>query len=185
MSWLDTAVACLASALILIVVVGVARGRRRLRESVFARARRQFHNRREYLEAKFFDMASNQSRPRGLDWSRCDFDDDVFYARDRTSGGISALVAVTVGFTAREGGGMEDVPAVGNLRAATALFHYSSGQWMTQGRAIFNLSPLEAIDRFHEKLELIAQEYGGVARGPTARAAADREVRRADGNPGR
>ena len=44
------------------------------------------------------------------------------YARHRRSGELSAFVSVTIGFEAIEGGDMEDVEAVGNLRAATAVF---------------------------------------------------------------
>ena len=67
---------------------------------------------RERLEAKFFQLAAASGRPRGLEWTGCDFDDDVVYARDRRSGELCALVAVTIRFEAQEGGGMEDVEAV-------------------------------------------------------------------------
>ena len=50
---------------------------------------------------------------------------------------------------------MEDVEAVGNLRAATAVFRHQAGQWMTDGRAIFNLNPTEAIRHFHHELETV------------------------------
>ena len=38
---------------------------------------------------------------------------------------------------AMRGGGMEDVEAVGNLRAATAVFRVEKGSWATDGRALF------------------------------------------------
>ena len=131
--------------------------RARIQESQLARARKDFHRQREHLEARFMRLASQSGKPRGLDWVRCDFDDDVIYARHRRSGELSAFVSVTIGFEAIEGGGMEDVEAVGNLRAATAVFRVERGTWATDGRAIFNLNPAEAI-AYHDNLELVGQE---------------------------
>jgi hypothetical protein len=108
-------------------------------------ARDEFHIRREMLEAKFLTLAAASGKPRGLAWSDCDFEDDVSFARDRETRELQALVAVTIRFEAIEGGGMEDNPNVGNLRAATAVFRFQHGVWMTDGRAIFNLNPAEAI----------------------------------------
>ena len=107
--------------------------------------RRAFHRERERVEAKFVELASSGGKPRGLRWKDCDFEDGVAYARDRKTGELCAFVAVTVSFEAIEGGGMEDVEAVGNLRAATAVFQYERGNWSTQGRAMFNLNPTQAI----------------------------------------
>ena len=132
--------------------------RARLRESELARVRREFHRQREHLEARFFRLASDSGKPRGLEWVRCDFDDDVTYARHRQSGELSAFVSVTIGFEAIEGGGMEDVEAVGNLRAATAVFRVERGHWATDGRALFNLNPAEAIAYYQDNLELVGKE---------------------------
>ena len=131
-------------------------------EKSFARARREFHLRREQLEAKFLHQASESGKPRGLRWVDCDFDNDVTYARDKRNGQLSAFVAVTISFEAVEGGGMEDVEAVSNLRAATAVFGFDEKrQWYTEGRAIFNLNPSEAIQYYQANLELVAQEPAG------------------------
>jgi hypothetical protein len=132
--------------------------RARMREHELARAKRDFHRHREHLEARFVSLAGQSRKPRGLEWVRCDFDDDVTYVRNRRSGEISAFVAVTIGFEAIEGGGMENVEAVGNLRAATAVFQVKKGGWATEGRALFNLNPAEAIAYYHENLELVGQE---------------------------
>jgi hypothetical protein len=147
------------------VVIAIAVGlfiwrplRQSWRDAQLARYRKDFHRQRERLEAKFFQLASNSGRPRGLDWTGCDFDNDVIYARDRRSGEISAFVAVTISFEAIIGGGMEDVEAVGNLRAATAVFRVQQGRWSTDGRAIFNLNPTEAVEYFHDNLELVGHE---------------------------
>jgi hypothetical protein len=124
----------------------------------YERSRRDFHRHRERLEAKFFDLAAASGKPRGLRWTDCTFDDDVTYARNRGSGELCAFVAVTIAFEVIEGGEMEDVEAVGNLRAATAVFRLEGGLWQTDGRAIFNLNPTEAIAYFRENLVLVGQE---------------------------
>ena len=129
-----------------------------VRENQLARLRKDFHRKREWLEARFFDLASRSGKPRGLDWTGCDFENDVLYARDRRSGELSALVGVTISFEAVDGGGMEDVEAVSNLRAATAVFRVERGHWATDGRAIFNLNPSEAVRYFQDNLEMVAQE---------------------------
>jgi hypothetical protein len=123
-----------------------------------ARARRDFHRQRERLEARSFTLAARSGKPRGLEWVRCDFEDDVIYARHRQSGELSAFVEVTIGFEAIEGGGMEEVAAVSNARAATAVFRVEHGVWATDGRALFNLTPSEAVDFYQDNLELVAQE---------------------------
>lgn len=133
--------------------------RTRMREKELARVQRTFHLQREHLEARFLRLASSTGKPRGLEWVRCDFDDDVIYARHRHSGELSAFVSVTIGFEAIEGGGMEEVAAVSNLRAATAVFRVERGTWATDGRAIFNLNPAEAIAYYQDNLELVGQEF--------------------------
>lgn len=111
-------------------------------------SKRLFRQHRERLEAKLVDLAEQSGKPRGLKWQRCDFSDEVAFARDCNSGMLTALVALTISFEAVEGGGMEDVEAVGNLRAATAVFFLEGNRWDTHGRVIFNLEPAEAIERF-------------------------------------
>jgi hypothetical protein len=129
---------------ILLARWGIAyRRKRRL-----AQARKLFPLRREWLEARFFDLASRSGKPRGLAWVGCEFDREVVFARERDTGLLRALVGVTIQFEAVEGGGMEHVEAVGNLRAATAVFHFDGRQWSTDGRAIFNLSPAQAMAHF-------------------------------------
>lgn len=126
--------------------------------NTFEKARKQFHLERERLEARFFEMAGKSGKPRGLVWADCDFEDDVAYARDRRSGELVSLVGVTIRFTAVEGGPMEEVEAVHNLRAATAVFHYQRGKWQTFGRALFNLNPTEAIAHYRQDYEMVGHE---------------------------
>lgn len=119
------------------------------------RARKLFHLRREWLEARLFTLAVQNGKPRGLEWVDCDFDNGVSYARDRHTGKLRALVGVTIRFRAIEGGGMEDNPNVSNLRAASALFHLDGEEWATDGRILFNLNPSQAIEHFRQELEVV------------------------------
>lgn len=119
------------------------------------RIRNIFYRRREWAEAKFLTLASESGKPRGLAWVDCEFDNGVSFARDRESGDLRALVGVTISFEAIEGGGMEDNPNVGNLRAATAVFRFNGQDWTTDGRAIFNLNPTQAIEHFQHELEMV------------------------------
>lgn len=114
-----------------------------------------FMENRGSLEELFFQLAANSGKPRGLDWVRCDFEKGVEFARDRQNGQLRALVSVTIQFEATEGGDMEDVEAVGNLRAATAVFLHNGSQWSTEGRTIYNLDPGEALEHFSQELEPI------------------------------
>src|SRR6187399_1316135 len=119
------------------------------------RARKLFHLRREWLEARFFTLAANSGKPRGLEWVDCDFENPVSFARDRHTGRLRALVGVTIRFRAIEGGGMEDNPNVTNLRAASAIFLLDGEDWSTDGRVLFNLNPLQAIEHFRQELEVV------------------------------
>jgi hypothetical protein len=122
------------------------------------RCQRDFHLQRERLEHRFFELAAASGKPRGLRWADCDFADEVTYARNRDARGeLQAFVSVTIRFEAIEGGGMEGVEAVGNLRAATAVFRFDGSQWRTDGRAIFNLNPAEAIAYYHDSLTHVAE----------------------------
>jgi hypothetical protein len=153
---LPTIAACAAIVGLLVVLWRPFRARRL--ESQLAKAQRDFHRHRERLEARFVSLATRSGKPRGLQWVRCDFEDDVIYARHRQSGELSAFVGVTIGFEAIEGGGMEQVEAVGNMRAATAVFRVERGNWATDGRALFNLTPSEAVAYYQDNLEFVAHE---------------------------
>jgi len=153
------AVAAVA-ALALAVAVRPIRAARRAEK--LARAQRDFHRQREQLEAKFIDRAAASGKPRGLRWTNVDFDDDVIYARDRRSRGLKALVAIEVSFEAVEGGGMEEVEAVSNVRAATAEFLHDGQRWCTVGRVYFNLAPSAAVKYLSADLELVAEEHAAI-----------------------
>src|SRR5262249_44447395 len=121
------------------------------------RARELFTLQRERLEAGFFRAASATGKPRGLRWKHCAFETELELARDRQTGQLLALVPVTIQFEAIEGSDMEDLPAVGTLRNASAVFYFYRGQWQTAGRAVFNLNPDEAIAHFDKQYERVRQ----------------------------
>jgi hypothetical protein len=140
------------------------RGRRKAREDArqaaeFESARKAFHQQREWLEARFFDIAAGSGKPRGLRWSEIDFENDVTYARELSTKCLCAFVAITISFEAIEGGLMEGVEAVSRKRAASAMFRHKDGTWTTDGRVLFNLSPTDAVSHFKEELEPVGHEH--------------------------
>jgi hypothetical protein len=124
-----------------------------LRDIRTERARELFHLQRERMEAKFDDLARGTGKPHGLRWLDIEWSDGVRFVRNRQSGDMAAFVGITVRFEAIPGGGLEDNPNVSNMRDATALFNYDRGQWITEGRALFNMDPDVAIDRYHDQYE--------------------------------
>ncbi|MCY2963727.1 MAG: hypothetical protein NT069_08795 [Planctomycetota bacterium] len=146
---------CAAGVAIALAVRQPLRRLRRANEE--ASARTAFRQQREVLEAKFFDLAARSGKPRGLKWIDVEFLDDLGFARDRQTGLLAAFVSVNIRFEAIPGGDMEDVAAVGNVRDACALFHYEAGGWGTGGKTLFNVSPREAIARFHTQFEPLAE----------------------------
>ena len=157
MSWANgLLLICLASSATLLIALTIAKMACRKRREHLRRAHGAFHRQREWVEARFLTAASNSGRPRGLQWVDCEFDDGVVFARDRHTGMLRAFVGVTISFEAIPGGGMEDVEAVSNLRAATAVFYFDDDAWKTDGRTIFNLNPEETIRHFGSELEFIS-----------------------------
>lgn len=131
--------------------------RRPLPASRLAEVRRDFHRQRERLEAKFVQLGSypaNRDAPR---WMDCDFEDDVAFARNRTTGELTALVGVNIEIEEL------DIPSARSgeetsQRAATAVFRFLGSRWDTDGRAIFNFTPTEAIRFYQRDLEMIGHE---------------------------
>jgi hypothetical protein len=116
-------------------------------------AQRAFQARRTELEAAFFAAAAASGKPRGLRWKACDWEPGVEFAREKATGQLAALVGVTIQFEAIEGGDMEGLPAVGNLRNASAVFFFHDGRWQTTGKTVFNLNPDEALTHFRNQYE--------------------------------
>ena len=118
-----------------------------------ATARQRFHQQRERLEARFFELASQSGRPRGLAWTEIDFADEVMMVRSRSTRELCAFVGCTIAFEAVAGGGMEEVEAVSNLRAATAVFRLDGARWATDGRVLFNLTPADAVHYYRNDVD--------------------------------
>jgi len=152
--WLWLALAGIA--VIAVAIVLVWRPLRSLGRGIqVERARELFVLQRERLEARFVTAASASGKPRGLIWKDCNFENEIQLARERDSGQLVALVPVTIQFEAIEGSDMEGLPAVGNLRNASAVFFFQRGQWLTVGKAVFNLNPGEVIQHFKNQYERV------------------------------
>jgi hypothetical protein len=148
MPWLWVALGVLVG---LAVLVALGLFGARLRSP--ARARACFAVQRPDLEAAFFQAAAASGRPRGLRWQALEWEAPVAFARERDTGRLAALVGITIQFEAVAGSDMEGLPAVGNLRTASAVFFYHGGRWHTTGRAVFNLNPDEALEHFKGQYE--------------------------------
>ena len=126
--------------------------RKAARATPLAQAKRRFHAQRERLEAKFIQLAAahaNARRPamdrlhlrrrRGLRAQPNHRRAFGVCGRDDRLGRIATAAA----------GGTSD--AVGNLQAGTAVFRFDRDHWETDGRAILNLSPSEAVQAFPQR----------------------------------
>lgn len=118
-------------------------------------AKRRFHVQRERLEAKFLQLAAAHAQPDAPRWIDGSFADDVAYVRDRSNGQLSALVAVTLAADELDRLSM-NLSEQG--QAGTAVFRFDCDHWETDGRTILNLSPAEAVERFHRDFEMIGEE---------------------------
>lgn len=129
-----------------LVLAAVVRWLRHFGEVVQAeRARELFRLQHERFEEALIEAASRSGKPRGLKWTSCTITGDALLVREKATGGIAALVPVTVQFEPVEGSDMEDVPAAREPRPTTAVFAFSRGEWTTAGRVLFNLDPHQTV----------------------------------------
>jgi hypothetical protein len=152
---MGTALGIIAAVGLALVALLVAWLWRRSHSDDVSRARRTWQRQRVTLHQELLRRAAASGRPRGLRWKACDAEPTATLARDRASGQILAFVGVTVSFEALAGGPMEEVEAVGNLRAGTALFAYRRGKWTTDGRVLFNLDPQDALERYEGQIDVL------------------------------
>ena len=131
------------------------------REVHAERARELFRLQRERLQDRFVQEAATSGKPRGLRWLKVEWDSNIEFSRDRATDQITAFVGVTVEFEAIEGGDMEGVAAVSNLRDATAVFFHDKGVWRTVGRALFNMNPQGALEHLNGQFEPLPAEREG------------------------
>jgi hypothetical protein len=128
-----------------------------VRQARLADAQRDFHIKREWLEAKFMTLASSRGKADTPRWADCEFDDDVAYVRNRSTGELAAFVAITVALEEDEATGITSHNGR-NLRSGTAVFRFDHSHWKTDGVALLNLSPSEAVRYYQEDLEIVAHE---------------------------
>ena len=133
--------------------------RKTSRRAPLAQAKQRFHAQRERLEAKFVQLASGHASPDAPRWTDCTFDDDVAYVRSRTTGELSAFVAVSIATEESDAVIRGSSDTVGNLQAGTAVFRFDRDHWETDGRAILNLSPNEAVHRFGADWEIVSEDF--------------------------
>ena len=96
----------------------------------------------------FLAKAAASGKPRGLRWVECLFADEVLFAKESATHSIIALVPVQIQFEAIAGSDMETVEAVPHPRHGSALLRFHNGQWDTEGRVVFNLTPTEVLSQF-------------------------------------
>jgi hypothetical protein len=152
--WIPVAV------VVLLALLAVLRrpGRKTPRVTRLVQARRRFHAERERLEAKFIQLAAAGAKSDAIRWADCAFADDVAYVRDRTTGELSAFVAVTIAAEGTDGPRQSAADEIGNLQAGTAVFRFDRDHWVTDGHAILNLSPNEAVHYYRNDLEVVGEE---------------------------
>ena len=133
---------------------------RAYRNARFARVQHEFHVHREWLEARFVQLAAGHGKPESPRWEDCEFADDVSYVRHRLTGELSAFVAVSITLEdAAEGPDFFTGEAIGKMQLGTAVFRFSRNHWETDGRTIFNLTPKEAVRHFQRDWKIVRHEY--------------------------
>lgn len=115
---------------------------------------RLFRYEREYLEARFLDLASKAGKPRDVWWSECEWCPEVAFARHLEHRKLTAFLGLEVAFDPIFGHlDSGDLSAVVHQKKATAIFEYERGHWKTAGIVIFNLSPQSALEHLQEEYE--------------------------------
>jgi len=112
------------------------------------RARESFRLQKERLAEVFLKTANLTGKPRGLTWAAGTLAGELILSRDRSSKQISGLVAMDICFEPVPGGDMDDCVAAKIPRTVTAVFHFLRGEWLTEGRAIFNMTPEQVLSNF-------------------------------------
>jgi hypothetical protein len=138
-----------------VVLLAVAAAWRSTRAMDLDAAKRLFHLRREWLEAEFLTLVTAAGEPCELIWSDCEFADAVVFATDRATGQLRAFSAVTSRLRVDESGETKAGPSERQHSEATAVFQFDGRVWTTEGRAVFNLNPLETVERFRHHLQAV------------------------------
>jgi hypothetical protein len=103
----------------------------------FDQARLQFHQQREWLEARFLSALSRTDPLEAVRWDDAHWQNEVRWARDRQTHRLLALIGVE----------FDTNPFEDTVRHATALFEYRKGRWIADGKHVDALRPDEALLR--------------------------------------
>ena len=106
-----------------------------------------FALRKSTLLQAWFDGAARSGLPRGLTWTSWIEAGEAVRATDLANGQLLALAPVVVQFEPIVGGGLDDVPQAREPRAVVAVFRWTRRTWVPDGRAIFNLTPVQVLGR--------------------------------------
>lgn len=121
------------------------------REVQVERARESFRLQQERLVERFLKAGGSSGKPRGLRWMSCVVDGDFTVVRDRNSRRLAALLPMVIQFEPVDEADLEDMPAAREPRRALGVFHFQSGEWKTEGHALFNLENADAAVRLFGK----------------------------------
>jgi hypothetical protein len=128
------------------------------REVQIERAKEAFQLRKELLQDRFLKAASKTGLPRGLVWKSVVFCGDCQLAKAKSGVKLFALAPVTITFEPITDSDMADVEAAVLPRLACAVYYFRKGEWHTDGKAIFNMSPEVALMKFASEYESLARQ---------------------------
>jgi hypothetical protein len=108
--------------------------------------RQAFRRERERLEFRFLQALERANPEERVRWDDAHWKDEVYWARDRGTRRLLALVGV-------------DLPPstaadLGRGTTVTALFEFRRGRWMADGRFVETAAPADACR--HAKLEAVS-----------------------------
>ena len=109
------------------------------------------------LEAQFFQAAAARGEPPGLRWKSCAFDENVLFARERTTGQLTALVGMRAELESVENANGQPRPAE-ELRQAAALFYFRRGHWHA-GKAILDMTPAQVLEQLQAQYQPLARHH--------------------------
>jgi hypothetical protein len=100
-----------------------------------------FANNRLALHTTWFRIAAAGGKPKWLLWRASEPLGEPQFVGDY------ALLPVLVQFEPIPGEPLEDVPQASEARSVVAVFRFVRGNWMTDGRVVFNLTPEQVVEQ--------------------------------------
>ena len=94
----------------------------------------KFRAKQPELVSEWFRIAASSGKPKGLTWVGYEVLGEPLF------GPGWAVLPVLVPFEPSPDGGLADVPQAREPRPVVAMFAYTRRRWITDGRAVFNLS---------------------------------------------